>query len=59
MMRKINISLANIQEMAQNNSKSFISSARYKAKDASIWLKANVVWRCLPAPEISRRQPRV
>ena len=27
--------------------KVLILSARYKAKDASIWLKANVVWRCL------------
>lgn len=32
-----------------------ILSARYKAKDASIWLKANVVWRCLFAP---RNQPK-
>ena len=59
MMRKINITLANIQEKRKIIAKVFSSSARYKAKDASIWLKANVVWRYLPAPKISRRQPRV
>ena len=58
MIRKINISLANIQEMRKIIAKVFISSAHYKAKDASKWLKANVVWRRLP-PEICRRQSRV